>query len=296
MTMPRTASVLLLLSLALGGCSSTTSRVVAVTPSPAPVAVSAPAPEAAPPVIEAAPEPTFDAVLATYDTRYKLRGRYRGRAHNVELAASKVDGTVIPPGGVFSFNDAVGARTRRAGFRVAPVINDGVLTDGMGGGVCQVASTLFAASYHAGLDIVEQRPHSRPSTYIELGMDATVVWPDVDLKIHNPYSFPIEVHATAERGQLSVELRGDHVPAEVQVSREVLSRASFGEREMADATLPVGARVVEQEGIRGARVRRTRVVRDDGGAIEEVSTVVYPPTDRVVRVGTGATQMVATAQ
>lgn len=278
-------SVVLGVSLLGCGSSASTNR-AATTPPQQEVVVAAPAPQAPDPM--AAEAPSFDVELASYETRYKTRGRYRGRAHNVELAATKVDGTIIPAHSVFSFNDTVGERTRRAGFRLAPVINDGQITDGMGGGVCQIASTIFAASLYGGLDPIEQRPHSRPSTYIELALDATVVYPLVDLKISNPYDFPVMIRASAERGQVHVSLLGRERIREVEVVREVLSRAGFPTRTIEDATLPAGSSVTDQEGIRGARVRRVRIVREAAGSVEHEETVSYPPTERIVRVGTGS--------
>jgi vancomycin resistance protein YoaR len=229
---------------------------------------------------------SLDHALATYETRYHPWDR--SRSHNVELAARKLDGAIIPPGGVLSFNDRVGARNRAAGFRVAHVIRNGEIVDGMGGGVCQVATTLFAAAYQAGLDPVEYQPHSRPSTYAPMGLDATVVWPDVDLELQNPFDFPIAVHAVASAGTMRVEILGSHSPREVEIERRVVSRRSFRDRVVEDPTLPFGERVVSQEGIRGAFVERTRIVRENGEVVANYDFVTYPPTDRIIRVGTGA--------
>lgn len=229
---------------------------------------------------------SLDHAIAEYETRYHPWDR--SRSHNVELAASKLDGAIVPPGGVLSFNDRVGARNRAAGFRVAHVIRNGEIVDGMGGGVCQVATTLFAAAYTAGLDPVEYQPHSRPSTYAPMGFDATVVWPDVDLELRNPFDFPIAVHAVASEGTMRVEILGSHSPREVEIERRVVSRRSFRDRVVEDPTLPMGEQVVSQEGIRGAFVERTRIVRENGEVLANYDFVTYPPTDRIIRVGTGA--------
>jgi vancomycin resistance protein YoaR len=229
---------------------------------------------------------SLDHAIATFETRYHPWDR--SRSHNVELAARKLDGAIVPAGGVLSFNERVGVRSRAAGFRVAHVIRNGEITDGMGGGVCQVATTLFAAAYQAGLDPVEYQPHSRPSTYVPMGLDATVVWPNVDLQLRNPFDFPIAVHATAADGTMHVEILGRESPREVEIERRVVSRRRFQDRIVEDPTLPFGERVVSQEGIRGAFVERTRVVRERGEVVANYDFVTYPPTDRIIRVGTGA--------
>jgi len=229
----------------------------------------------------------LDTTLARWTTRYRSSGGNRSRAHNVELATSRLNGVVVPAGGVVSFNDRVGPRTGRAGFRRAHVISGGEIVDGMGGGVCQVASTLHAAALHAGMEMVDYRPHSRPSTYIPMGLDATVVYPVQDLKIENPFDFPVVVAASASDGEVRVEILGAERPREVEVERRVLGRAGFGERVVEDQALARGTRVISQQGIRGARVERVRTIHEGGETFADRTVVRYPPTARIVRVGTG---------
>lgn len=242
-------------------------------------------------VTAVAPLPTGVALgttLARYETRYRTHGRNRGRAHNVETAAAKLDGTIIAPGATLSFNETVGARTHANGFRRAMVIDSGELVPGMGGGVCQVASTLNAAALEGGLEIVASRPHSRPSGYIALGLDATVSYPELDLEISNPFDFPVLVEARAERGEMVVELVGQEQPLEVDLTRRVLSRSGYDQRLVPDPALALGTRVVTQDGIRGAQVRVTRTINEDGNTRRESRVVGYPATDEIVRVGTAA--------
>jgi vancomycin resistance protein YoaR len=229
----------------------------------------------------------LDTVLASFRTRYRGWGKNHSRAHNVELATERLHGAIIPAGGSLSFNERVGERTRRAGFRRAKVISGGELVDGMGGGVCQVASTLHAAALVAGMEMVEYRPHSRPSTYIPMGLDATVVYPSQDLEIQNPFDFPIAVYAEADEGELEVELVGASSPREVEIERRVLGRRAFGERIVEDPTLARGTRIISQEGIRGVRLERIRIVREGEDTFADYDVVRYPPTDRIIRVGTG---------
>ncbi|MEM9195111.1 MAG: VanW family protein, partial [Myxococcota bacterium] len=227
----------------------------------------------------------LDTEIASYETRYRGFGRYRSRSHNVELATQRLHGAIVAPGGVLSFNARVGERSREAGFRMAKVISGGELVDGMGGGVCQVASTLYAAALFAGMEMEEYQAHSRPSTYIPMGLDATVVWPVVDLQIRNPFPFPVAVYATAAEGELKVEILGAAAPRQVELERRVVSRAPFEDRIVEDPALAPGVREVTQEGVRGARVERVRIVREGDEVFADYDVVRYPPTDRIVRVG-----------
>ncbi|HEY2409362.1 MAG TPA: VanW family protein, partial [Polyangiaceae bacterium] len=124
-------------------------------------------------------------VLSAYETDFS---HHAGpRAINIATAARYLNGSLIGPGQVFSFNQAVGARTYARGFVEAPVIVLDELEPGVGGGVCQVASTLHAAAVLGDLEVVQRRSHSRPSGYTPLGLDATVVDGELDLKFKNPY-------------------------------------------------------------------------------------------------------------
>jgi vancomycin resistance protein YoaR len=249
-----------------------------------------PVPELAtsPTAVEALPEaPTFETTLASYSTRYHFDRSHAGRAHNVEQAATILNGAVIAPHETLSFNGHVGPRDRANGFRMAKVIDGGRLVPGMGGGVCQVASTLHAAALESGLEIVDARPHSRPSHYIPLGMDATVSYPQLDLVIENPFDFPILVESRAAEGEMYVEIVGQARPREVEIARRVLRRTHYRREIVEDPALPFGERVVEQRGIRGARVERLRTITEEGETRTEREIVRYPSTTEVVRVGTG---------
>ena len=124
------------------------------------------------------------------------------RISNVQLASSKIDGTVLYPGDVFSYNDVVGARTTEAGFLPAPAYVDGDVKDEIGGGACQVSSTLYAATLFAFLETVERTNHYFPVSYMQLGTDATVTIPDggtvMDLKFRNNRHFPIKIVSYSE--------------------------------------------------------------------------------------------------
>src|SRR5260221_7960731 len=132
-----------------------------------------------------------DTVLGFFETNYDRSAKAAARTYNLRLAASKIDGTVLLPGETFDFNELVGPRDEANGYKVAPVIAEGELVDGIGGGTCQISGTLHGAAFFAGLDIVERYPHTRPSAYIKMGLDATVVLPSNHLPVKNSFHFPV---------------------------------------------------------------------------------------------------------
>jgi vancomycin resistance protein YoaR len=227
-------------------------------------------------------------VVSTYATRYGYLGGQVGRAQNVSRAAAGVDGLVLMPGDTVSFNAEVGPRSIDNGFAHAPEIFKGEMREGVGGGTCQVASTLHAAAYLGGLDVVERSNHSRPSGYIPMGLDATVVYPYVDLKLGNPYPFPIVIHAVADKGTLTVELRGGGQADKVEWATATLGVTPFKRKIEERPELPEGRFVVKQKGIRGYSIKKTRTIHgSDGKTKEEVRTDVYPPTFEIYLVPPG---------
>ncbi|NLO81473.1 MAG: hypothetical protein GX094_00175 [Clostridiales bacterium] len=135
------------------------------------------------------------------------------RKHNVRLALSKVNGYRLDPGEVFSFNEVVGPRTAKRGFRSAPVIMpDKSLQDDYGGGVCQASSTIYNAALRADLEIVERYHHSFPIAYVPIGLDATVSYGGVDLKFRNNKDTPIFIRTFSSGNNVYVEIYGEKFP------------------------------------------------------------------------------------
>ena len=234
----------------------------------------------------AAADAVARAPLARFTTSYAHDGAHHARAFNVELAAEAIDGKALAPGATLSFNDAVGERTAAFGFARSIVLRDGMIAEGTGGGTCQVASTLHAAAILAGLEIVERTPHSRPSAYIRMGLDATVAFPSLDLKLKNPRSDRVVVHARAGKGTLDVWLDADgpEKPA-VTVTSEIVARTRFVRTIERDASVPKSTVRVKAFGIPGFRMQRTREVRSlDGRIRRDVRFDVYPPTTEILQV------------
>lgn len=130
------------------------------------------------------------------------------RNSNINIACQTINGTVLLPGETFSFNTIVGERTYSNGYREAGAIVSGELVKEIGGGICQVSSTLFNAVARANLEIVYRSPHAWPSTYVDIGEDATVNWPDLDLKFKNDTDAPIFVIAYYKNRQCTAEIWG----------------------------------------------------------------------------------------
>lgn len=223
--------------------------------------------------------------LGSYTTTFPRKGRNASRAFNVQHGATRLDGAIILPGRIMSFNAIVGERSLEAGFREAPEIYEGEMIEGVGGGTCQVSSTFHAASFFAGLEIVERYPHSRPSSYIRMGLDATVSYPTVDLRVRNPYPFAVVVRARTEKGRLMVEILGPTKPAEVTFHTAVIERTPFEEVIEEDGSVAVGVVYVVQYGLPGYLLRRVRTLRyADGTERVERDKDYYPPTTHIVRV------------
>jgi vancomycin resistance protein YoaR len=229
----------------------------------------------------------LDAVLGFFETNYDRSERVQARSYNLRLAASKLDGTVLLPGEEFDFNDVVGPRDEANGYKVATVIAEGELVDGIGGGTCQISGTLHGAAFFAGLTIVERYPHTRPSSYIKMGLDATVVYPTINFRLKNPFPFPVVLHETVKNGVVRAEILGPKRTRTVTLIRHIDSAIPYEEVERPDKTLPSGVRRLGQRGVAGFKLRRYRIVREGAHAVRERWDDTYPPTSQIVRVGTG---------
>lgn len=245
-------------------------------------------------------------LLSAWETRYSTAAIDSDRTYNLKVGADKLNGHVIWPGQVFSFNAVVGDRTEREGYRVAPVISGGELIDGLAGGMCQIASTLHAAAFFAGLEVARATPHSRPSTYIPMGLDSTVVYPTVDLKLKNPFGFPVVIHFVVHQGVVRAELLGKERPFKVAFEREIVSETAFTTVTRPDPEMPTGQQFVEQEGYPGYRIKRRRYIfqgkwktdakdenrgNPEGLMSRREWDLSYPSTTQFVRVGTGPAKL-----
>ena len=151
----------------------------------------------------------IDQEIARYRTSHSSGGN---RASNIRIACAKMNGVVIRPGDIFSYNKVIGRRERADGYRIAPVISDGQLVPGMAGGVCQTSSTLYNAALLADLKIVKRSHHTFPVRYLPAGRDATVAWGSIDFQFQNNTDGPIAVLADGSGGQVLVRIYGRKAP------------------------------------------------------------------------------------
>jgi vancomycin resistance protein YoaR len=225
-------------------------------------------------------------LVASYETIY---GGDPNRIHNVQLVSHLVDGHVIAPGAVFSFNQATGARTAAKGFRTAPVIINGELQTGLGGGVCQVSTTVFNAAYEAGLPIVARTNHALYISHYPQGRDATVNYPDVDLKFVNDTGHWLLLRTFVGPSSLTVALYG--TPLHRRVVSETAPLVVSGPtptKKVSDPTLFVGQKEVQTTGTPPQKTSvHRRVYSASGKLLSDTvfySSYVGEPT--VIRVGT----------
>lgn len=183
----------------------------------------------------------FPDMLSTYSTRYSTRDR--DRTTNLQLAASKINGTVLMPGETFSYNQVVGERTIAAGYKEAPIYVSGEVVDGLGGGICQITSTLYNAVLYANLEIVERSNHQFVPSYVTASRDATVVYGSIDFKFKNNRDYPIKLVCTVSGGIAKFDIYGLRTDNEYEV--EI---SSYVTGSTADSTYSEAYRILKQNG------------------------------------------------
>lgn len=220
--------------------------------------------------------------LASFSTTFDPEDTER--THNIRLAAYSIHGQVVQPHEEFSFNDLTGPTSHRQGYEEATVIMEREFVPGIGGGVCQVSSTLYNAALLSGMEITERRNHSRPVSYLPLGRDAAVYFGQLDFRFRNPHAFPVVVSAQVDEGSIAVEIFGSQsMNAKYEIVVKDPQVLHFSTVEKADPSLPVGARQLVQEGRDGYLVAVDRIVSRDGTKkSERVSNDTYPPIEHIV--------------
>jgi vancomycin resistance protein YoaR len=248
------------------------------------------------PLIETEPEYT-DEALASLLFRDKL-GSWTSkltsnetRSKNIELAAAEVNGVVIMPGEDFSFNDTVGERTTSRGFGAAPAYIGGQTVDQVGGGICQVSSSIYYCCLYADLEILYRTCHLYAASYIPLGMDATVSWGGPDFKFRNNMDYPVKIVAWRDGGELFCELYGTKTTDEyIEMTYEVTNTYNYGVVYREDASVSSGQTKTDVSGITGYKVKTYKArYKGDGTLIsrELEATSNYSSRDRVILVAPG---------
>jgi vancomycin resistance protein YoaR len=224
-------------------------------------------------------------VVGTYETVY---GGDPNRIHNVQLVAHLVDNKLIAPGTTFSFNGTTGERSAAKGFLEAPVIVNGELQTGLGGGVCQVSTTVFNAAFEAGLPITARTNHALYISHYPLGRDATVNYPDTDLKFVNDTGHWLLLRTFVGPSSLVVSLYGSPVHRRVESVAQPLHYVSAPPvQKTVDATLKPGQIVVDDPGVpaQSTSVER-KVYSSDGKLLSDATWYSsYRAEPKIVRVG-----------
>ena len=148
----------------------------------------------------------FPDLLSSYSTKYSTRDR--DRTTNLQLAANKINGTVLMPGETFSYNKVVGERTIAAGYREAPIYVSGEVVDGLGGGICQITSTLYNAVVYANLEVTQRSNHQFVPSYVTASRDATVVYGSIDFQFKNNRNYPIKMNCSVSGGVAQFQIFG----------------------------------------------------------------------------------------
>ncbi|MDR3238943.1 MAG: VanW family protein [Clostridiales bacterium] len=216
-----------------------------------------------------------------------------GRTTNIRTAASKINGTTLQPGEVFSTNDALGPSTPENGYALARVIVNGKFEDDYGGGVCQVSSTLYNAVLHAELEVVERQSHSLKVGYLDYSYDATLAGDYIDLKFQNNTDLPVFLECSADGGTLTARIYGLEVHGpdhKIEFYNRFLETVQSGSEVVTyDSSLPKGERVVVTRGSAGSRYGLYKIVYEGGQEVsrEQINSSYYKGTPGEVRVGTG---------
>lgn len=230
----------------------------------------------------------FADTLASYSTSFSSSGE--NRSDNIALAASKINNIVLMPGETFSFNGALGERTVANGYKVAHAYAAGQVVDQVGGGICQVSSTLYNAVLLANLGITERRSHQMTVSYVPLGRDATVNWGTQDFKFSNNTYYPVKIEAYTSGKKVYVSIAGTKPDKslKVEIETNTLSTIEPPVTTEDDPTMPEGESKITKNGSKGYVVDAYRVVYSNGAEIsrEKLKRSTYNATATVMKVGT----------
>lgn len=226
----------------------------------------------------------FPDQLATFTTRYDVSDR--DRTTNLEIACQKINGKVVLVGDTFSYNQTLGPRTVAAGYKNGKVYEAGEIVDGIGGGICQISSTLYNTVLMSNLEIVERRNHQFVTSYLPAGRDATVVYGAIDFKFKNTRKFPVRISASAKNGIATVSMFGFKEENEYTFSFNTKTIASipFTTKYEEDATLEAGTEKVKKKGVNGLKTETYITKMLNGKVVSStlLSKDTYDAMNRVI--------------
>lgn len=233
----------------------------------------------------------FPDLLATYSTRYD--GGNVDRTTNLKLACQKINDKVILPGETFSYNKTLGERTSAAGYKYAKVYENGEVVDGIGGGICQISSTLYNSVLMANMEVTERRNHQFVTSYTPAGRDATVVYGQTDFKFKNTRNCAIKIKASSSNGIATVSIYGVKEENEytVSFSTKTISTIPYTVKYVNDSTLAAGKEKVKQSGANGM-ITETYIIKSLNGKVVSsklLSKDTYNAMQRIIARGTKGT-------
>lgn len=231
----------------------------------------------------------FRDVLATFSTKYDKY--YTNRVKNLELAGRKVNGTILYPGEEFSYNKVVGKRTVANGFKEAHVFAGGKVVDGLGGGICQVSTTLYNTVLMSDLKVTERKAHMMHTGYNEPGKDATVVYGSIDFRFVNNRKTPIKISMEVKNGVVTSTIYGLKMENEpiIEIKSVILKTIPYTTIEEKDATMNEGTTKVVQSPVNGYVSETYRIEKDASGkeiSRKLISKDTYKQTSKIIKVGT----------
>lgn len=229
----------------------------------------------------------FPDMLSTFSTKYDASNV--PRTTNLKLAMAKLDGVVVSPGEVFSYNKTLGKRTAEAGYKEAGGYAGGKVVQTLAGGICQISSTLYDAVVYANLDIVERHNHMFLAGYVGAGKDATVVYGSLDFQFKNTRNYPIMIKTSIGNGIAKIDIYGirEEVEYQVEISTQILSYNTYRVIYEEDSTLPAGTERVTQNGMNGCKSITYKVLKLNGNEVSRtvLSSDSYDPMNKIVKVG-----------
>lgn len=230
----------------------------------------------------------FPEKISAYSTRYD--GGDKDRSTNLEIACKKIDEKIVLPGETFSYNKTLGARTTKAGYKTAKVYENGAVVDGIGGGICQISSTLYNAVLKANMQTVERRNHQFITSYVPEGRDATVAYGVTDFKFKNTRKYAIKIKATASNGVATISIYGIKENPEYNITFETktISTIPVTEKYIEDNTIAEGTEEIKQKGANGC-VTETYIIKSLNGQVvskDLLSKDTYSAMQRIILKGT----------
>ena len=232
-------------------------------------------------------EEAFPDLLSAFSTKYDETNK--NRSTNLKLAGEKINGKVIMPGEIFSYNETLGKRTTAAGYKSAAGYSGGKVVQTIGGGICQISSTLYDAVVYANLEIVERHNHMFLTGYVQAGKDATVSYGGVDFKFKNTRKYPIMIKTNIKNGVAKIEIYGvkEDIEYEIEISSTVLNYISYKTVYEENSNLEPGMQKTVQGGKNGCRSITYKIYNLNGVEVsrEVLSEDTYSAMNKIIQKG-----------